>query len=372
MNLNSIGIICEFNPLHNGHIYFINEVKRMYPGHTTILVLNGYFLQRGEVSVLSKEDKTFFALKNGVDVVLELPVLFGTQSADTFAEKSIELLNSVGVSKIIFGSECNDIKQIESFAKYQLNNSNYNSLVRTYLKEGINYPTAMAKALNTKFTFNPNDLLGISYIKAILKNKYDIKYDTLKRTNGFHDTKIDTEIVSASNIREKRNNGYDIEKYMPKEITDCLVDIDKVIYFYILKAKILTDNNLALYLDVDEGIEYRLLDKIKKVNNIEDYIKSIKTKRFTYNKINRMFTHILLGITKEDTKLDLSYTKIIGLNKLGMNYIKSIKKDSILPLLYDKDSEVYKYEQRASYLYEIITKKEVTSFESSNKPVISE
>lgn len=367
--MKALGIICEFNPLHNGHVYFINEIKKKYKDYIIVLVLNGYFLERGEMSVLSKEEKINLSLKYGVDLVLELPVLFGTQSADTFASKSIEILNNFKIEKLIFGSESTDIDKIYKLAKIQLEDKNYHEEVKTILKTGVNYPTALAKALKSEFNFTPNDLLGISYVKAILKNKYNIKYETIKRTNNYHDNNLDSSIVSASNIREKANKNNDINKYIPEDYSNILKLNDSKKMFDLLSLKILTDKSLTNYLDVDEGIENRLVEGIYKTKTIEDLIKYVKNKRFTYNKINRMFIHILLGITKEDAIEDINYTKVLGFNSLGKSYLKTIKKDVNISWKVDKKSLVYNYEIKAAKLYEILTGKKVYEYENSNKSI---
>ena len=217
--MQKIGIICEYNPFHNGHLYHIKKIKELYPNSLIILILNGYFLERGEISIVSKKDKTKIALDNNIDLVLELPVIFGTQSADIFGYYSIEILNYFQVDKIIFGSESNDLKILENIADIQLNNQNYQENVRNLLNKGLNYPTALAKALNLNFDFNnPNDLLAISYIKAIKKINPSISYESIKRTSDYHDLKSNQEIISASNIRNKINLNEDITKYLPEEV----------------------------------------------------------------------------------------------------------------------------------------------------------
>ena len=221
--MKTIGIIAEYNPFHNGHLYHIDKIKEQYPDSIIILALNGYFLERGEISILTKEDKTKIALENNIDIVLELPTLFGTQSADTFADKSISILNNFNVDTIIFGSECNSIDILENIAKKQLSEE-FQENVKTYLNDGINYPTALAKALNIDFTFNPNDLLGISYIKSAIINNYNIEFFTIKRTNSYHDIKSNEKIISASNIREKLKNNIDIKKYIPDTVYTKIVN----------------------------------------------------------------------------------------------------------------------------------------------------
>ena len=362
-----IGIICEYNPLHNGHVYHIQKIKEMYPDSLIILVLNGYFLERGEISVLTKEDKTRLSLSIGIDIVLELPFIFGTQSADTFAETSIKILNNFGVEKIIFGSEIDDIDALTNLAKKQLEN-NYNVEVKKHLDEGLNYPTALAKALHVEFNFLPNDLLGISYAKAIIKNNYNIKLETIKRTNDYHDISSNEKVISASNIREKLNNNIDISKYLPKNSKDKIINVNKDMYFKLLKYKINTDNHLNEYLDVDEGIEYRLLKYINKCNSLDEFINAIKTKRYTYNKINRMFIHVLISLKKEDNK-NLEYIKILGFNNKGKDYLNKLSNLEI-PIIINKNSIQYKYEIKASIIYDLINNTNIIEFEKKNKPVI--
>lgn len=362
-----IGIIAEYNPFHNGHKYHINKIKELYPDSIIILVINGYFLERGEISILTKEDKTKIALENNIDIILELPVLFGTQSADTFADKSIEILNNFNVDTIIFGSECNNINILKDIAIKQLSQE-FQEKVKTYLSDGINYPTALAKALNTDFTFNPNDLLGISYIKSAIINNYNIDFITIKRTNSYHDIESNDKIISASNIREKLKNNIDIKKYLPDVVYNKIKNINNDIYFKLLKAKIITDNNLDSYLDVDEGIEYRLKKYINNSSSLDEFVKNIKTKRYTYNKLNRMFIHILLGIKKSDAKAKLDYIKILGFNKKGRKYIQSIKDNLQIPTKVNKDSKVFKYELKASLLYDLINNTNTYPYETKNKP----
>ncbi len=366
--MNIIGIICEYNPFHNGHIYHIRQIKKLYPDSLIILILNGYFLERGEISILTKESKTKIVLEHEVDIVLELPVLFGTQSADTFAEIAIKMLNHFKVNKLIFGSECDDINMLTNLAQKQLN-PEFNEQIKDYLKKGINYPTALAKATNTDFTFNPNDLLGISYIKAILKNNFAISPITIKRTNSYHDTIKKDKIISASNIRAKLAQNKNIKKYLPKLSYQNIQLINNETLFKLLKYKILTCENLDSYLDVTEGIHYRLQKHMKTAQNFPEFIDSIKTKRYTFNKLNRMLIHILLGIKKNKPE-DIEYIKILGFNKRGQEYIKTIKKDISIPTSPVVTSKTYIYELNASLIYDLICNTDTYTFELKNKPII--
>ena len=214
-----IGVIAEYNPFHNGHLYHIKEIKRMYPNSIIVAVISTSFLQRGEVSILNKWDKTRICLENGIDLVIELPFVFSSQSADVFSYGALKILNYLNVNKLVFGSESNDIKLLYNLAKEQLNNKSYDKKVKKYLDEGYNYPTAMSKALSSKVS-SPNDLLAISYIKQIIKNNYknlksgnNMSNKNLKEIEEYilsirsYNAKIEVEIQS-----NKNKNKYVLEQ----------------------------------------------------------------------------------------------------------------------------------------------------------------
>ena len=369
--MNVIGIICEYNPFHNGHIYHINKIKEMYKDSIIILILNGYFLQRGEISILSKEDKTKIALEYGIDLVVELPFVYGTQSADIFANASIKILNELKVNKIVFGSESNNLELLTNIVNFQLNDTIYNLKVKEYMDIGLNYPTAMAKALNINENINnPNDLLAISYIKSIKKNNFNIEAISIKRTNDYHDTNSNESIISASNIRHKIKNNENINKFIPEKVNIFIKQIDNYKLFELLKYKIITEHDLSKYLTVDEGIENKLKKEIYSVKDISEFITNIKTKRYTYNKINRMFIHILIGLLKSDNNLKLDYIKILGFNKKGRSYLNNIKKDLNFSLSINHKSKIYQYELISSLIYDLVTDSNTFIFETKNKPVL--
>ena len=363
--MKKIGIICEYNPFHNGHLHHIYSIKDKYPDSIIILVLNGYFLERGEISLISKYDKASIALNYGVDIVLELPVLFGTQSADTFAFNAVSILNSLDVDTIVFGSESNNIDYLTNLAKLSLEKHNDEN-IKEMLNTGCNYPTALAKVLNVKDEIPSNDLLGISYIKAILQINEDIVPETIQRTNSYLDITSENEIISASNIRNKIKNNISIDDYIPNGVNKYINSINEDLYFNLLKTIILNNEHLNEILDVDEGIENRLKELILKVYNINDLVESIKTKRYTYNKVRRMLIHILLNIKKEDAKLSIDYIHIIGFNKNGKKYLNKNK----IHYLVNKKSKIYDYEIKASIIYDMLTNKNEYQKELSNKPII--
>lgn len=365
-----IGLIAEYNPFHNGHLYQINKIKELYPNSIIVLVLNGYFLERGIISIESKEEKTRLALKYGIDIVLELPFVFGSNSADTFADASINLLNELKVNKLVFGSESDNIDLLKKIANIQLEDG-FDDKLKKYLDEGINYPTALNKAIGIKLD-TPNDLLGVSYIKSIIKNNFNIEPITIKRTNDYHDTSLDNSIVSASNIRTRIDNNENIDKYIPEGKIE---NIDYDLFFKLLKTKIITDKDLSIYLTVDEGIDNKLKKVINESNNLEELINKIKTKRYTYNRIMRMLIHILIGLTKEDKQKlnNIEYIRLLGFNNNGKDYINKIKKDMNIPIItkvYDLKSKINTYEQISSNIYSILTNnKNILTFEKSNKPI---
>ena len=371
--MKTVGIIAEYNPFHNGHLYHIKKVKEMFPDSLIILILNGYFLQRGELSIQTVEDKTKIALENNIDLVFELPYVFGTQSADTFAKGSIEILEELNTDYIVFGSESNDVNSLKNIAEYQLNNNDFNSSIKELIKKGISYPSAISKALKDNFVDTPNDLLGISYIKAIKELNSKIEPITIKRTNNYHDIKSKDKTISASNIRNKLLNNENIKKYLPKLSLNNINRFNNNL-FILLKYKINTSKDLSIYLDVDEGIENRIKKYINKSNNINELILNIKTKRYTYNKISRMLNHILIGFTKEDNSKikKTEYLRLVGFNKKGQEYLKKIKKDISIPMvngINNINNLISKYEITAYQVYNLISNKDILEFENSNKPL---
>ncbi len=355
-----IGLICEYSPFHNGHLYHINKIKERYPDSLLVLCLNGYFLERGQISLLSKESKTRIALLYGIDIVVELPALYGTQSADTFAEKSIILLHNLGVKKIIFGSETEDKDRLNTLASLQLEKD------FKLEKSSSSYPKRINEALKEEETVKPNDLLAISYIKAILKNHYDMTWESILRTNDFHDTKDNNPIISASNIRARLKKKEDVTPFMPKESLTHLLQMDEKLFFQLLTARILTDNALDSYLDVTEGLDNKLKKEMVYSHSFKELLEKLKSKRYTYNRLNRMLIHILLGIQKEDAKEPLSYLKILGFREKGQDYLKTLKPS----LKINYQSRAYEIEKRASLLYGMLTHTSVFSFDASNQPII--
>ena len=335
----TIGIIAEFNPFHNGHVHLINEIKKKYPDATLVLVVSGNFTQRGVPSIMNKWDKTDISLKYGIDLVVELPIPFVIQSADYFSYGGVTLLEKLKVDRLIFGSESDNISTLEEIADVQLNNKEFDNLVKLYCKSGYNYPTALSLAieeLSSKKITTPNDLLGISYIKSIKENNYNIKYECIKRTNDYNSTKLEESISSATSIREAVKNKVNIDNQVPKEVLSYLnkpVFIDD--FFKYLKYKIITEDDLSIYNSVDKDIESKLKKEIINSNSIDEYINKLKSKRYTYNRLIRMLLHILLNFTKEKYNPfnEISYIRLLGFNDKGRVYLNKIKKYVDIPII---------------------------------------
>ena len=376
--MKTIGIIAEYNPFHLGHLYQINKVKEMYPDSTIIAIISTNFTERGEISILNKWDKAKICLECCIDLVIELPTLYAIQSADIFAFGALKILNSLHIDTLIFGTECDDIENLIKLAHIQINNKEYNKLVQDYLDKGINYPTATSKALadlsNIKID-KPNDLLALSYIKEIIKNNYPITPISIKRTNDYHGKEINSNIINASLIRKLLNEKKDITKYVPSITLKYInndITIDKA-YNYLLYNIINNKTHLNEYLMVDEGIENRILKSINISHNFNDLIMNIKTKRYTYNKINRMLIAILLNIKKEDNFKD-TYIRILGFNTTGKNYLNKIKKNINIPIYTNYKpnlSNTFDIEYRSTFIYSLITNNlSLIEKEYKNKPII--
>lgn len=372
-----IGIIAEYNPFHNGHIYQIKKIKENYPNSIIIVCTSSSFTQRGELSILNKWEKTKVSLLNGVDIVIELPYVYSTQSSDTFAKYGVSLLEKFHINYLCFGSESNDTTKLLDAAKTQINNIEFDNKVKFYMKEGYNYPTSLNNALKELINYDikePNDLLAISYIKEIINNNYNIEVFNIKRTNSYHDLDLDNKIVSASNIRNKLLENKNIKDKVPKETYDILKNKSlENKYFEFLKYKIISETDLEKYIDVDEGLNVRIKKYINKSKSLDELIMNIKTKRYTYNRISRMLNHILCSFTKEenDKIKKLEYIRILGFNENGRTYLNEIKDSIELPILNKYDTKKYKaleIEKRVTDIYSNIYDN-IIDQEIKNKPI---
>lgn len=365
--MKSIGIIAEYNPFHNGHLYHLSKIKELYPDHTIVLVMSGNFTERGDVSIIDKWKKTEIAKKAGIDLIVELPFPFATQSADYFSYGAITLLENLKVEKVIFGSESDNIEDLNLIAETQLNNEDFDKLVKIYSKFGHNYPTALSLALQDltgKIITTPNDLLGISYIKAIKQNNYKIIPETIKRTSNYHDTELE-EHSSATAIRSALKENKDITNFVPNFTKEYLTNLHFIEdYFPLLKYKIITEQDLSIYQTVDEGLDSSLKKHILEVSTYEELIDKLKSKRYTRNKITRMLLHILCGFTKEKAKQfkEITYIRLLGFSEKGQQYLSKIKKEVEIPIISKINREkdpMLEFELHVNTIYSLTDQNEI-------------
>ena len=354
----SVGIIAEFNPFHNGHQKLITEVKKKYPDATIIVLLSGNFQQRGIPSCLDKWTKTEIALNHRADLVVELPFYYGTQSADTFATGAIKLLKALQIDVLAFGSESNDLEGLKTFVEAE-EDENFDTLVQVFLRMGYNYPTSLSKALLEITGKNyqlPNDLLAISYLKAMKKEQANFDIFMVKRENNYHEEEKIVE--SASSIRNAILNKKDYQEVVPKDVFEKLENgiVTQEDYFPYLTYKILATKDLTIYLGVDPYLAKKLKEKILLAKNYQELLELLHTKNHTYNYISRTLLHILVGLTKEEVNNNKfqPYLRILGFTKKGQQHLNSIKKSCTLPMISKfkrEDQELLKLEKKATTIY---------------------
>lgn len=355
-----IGIVTEYNPFHNGHLYQIKKIKEMYPGSVIIVAMSGNYTMRGEISVLDKWNKTNIAINNGIDIVLEIPFIYSNQSSDIFSYAALKMLNEFKIEKLVFGSETNNIDLLSLASSVQIDNKKFDSLVKDFMSKGYNYPSSIGKSIYELTGIKikeSNDILGVSYIKEILKNKYNIKPISIKRTNNFKTNTKKSNIISAYEIREFLNKNESIKEYVPNNVTPYIKKVDYEKLFNLIKYKVISEkNSLNKYHLIDEGIENRIYEGVIKCDNYDDLVKYISNKRVTINKVNRILINIFVGLTKEEaSNKELSYIKILGLSKNGKKYYSKIKKDINIKVCNKFEKDIMNTELKASYLYSIIT-----------------
>lgn len=362
--MKNVGVIAEYNPFHNGHLYHLNEAKKMFPNCNFILVLIGNFTQRGEVSIIDKWDKTKIALEYGYDLVVELPFLFATQAANIYAKGAIDILNYLNCDYLVFGSETNDVKLLENLVSITHDNEKYEKLVKKAIDDGLNYPSAcsfaLSKVSNVKID-KPNDVLALEYVRQIKNTNSKITAVSIKRTNNYHDENIRGNVTSATSIRKNVNNVRLIKKAMPNKVINYIKEVDYDTYFNLLKYQINTSCNLNEYIGVDEGIENKLKKVINNVSSIDELILNVKSKRYSYNRIQRTLLHVLCKNKKEDNDLKINYVRVLGLNNNGKKILKEAKKGNV-PIItkFKKEYEpLFKEDIKASLVYAILTNYDV-------------
>lgn len=349
-----VGLITEYNPFHNGHEYHIQKAKDLTGADAVIVVMSGDFVQRGEPAIMPKHLRAKMALHEGASLVLELPVCFATGSAEQFAYGGVSLLNSLGcVDSICFGSECGDIDSLQKVAKILSDEpDDYRTVLQKYLKSGHSFPAAREMALEevypnehfSNLVKEPNNILGIEYIKALYRLKSAMIPYTIKRiSSNYHDEELADIYSSATAIRTCIGEGSfeQLEGQVPDFTLNLLREHRNKRYpIYVndfsmlLKYRLLNETKASLldYADMSEELANRIIHQRNLFLSFEQFCDILKTKEVTYSRISRALLHILLDIKKCDCE-EIPYARVLGFRKDATNVMKTIKKQGDIPLV---------------------------------------
>ena len=348
-----LGIVCEYNPFHNGHLYHLEELKKITGSNYSIAIMSGNFTQRGSTAIIDKWSRAETALNAGIDLVIELPTLYAISSAENFADGAIHILDSLKIVDYVgFGAETSDIDVLDNIADVLYNEPRaYKTLLSCELNKGISFPKARENALliylnNIRKYVNvvsaPNNILGIEYIKALKKYKSVIKPVSIARFEaGHNDLSYHSNIASGTTIRNIIKNGnFDIlRRLVPESTYSILMNnikqthivpdlsvFEKQIFYNLRKMSI---DEIRQLPDVTEGLEFSIKKTANSCNSIYEFLNIIKSKRYTSTRLQRILLYSLLGITKKDMELSKKvtpYIRVLGLNNKGKFMISEIVK----------------------------------------------
>lgn len=344
-----LGIIAEYNPFHNGHLYHLTESKKQVHADYSICIMSGNFTQRGDTAIVDKWSRAEMALRSGVDLVIELPLVYSISSAENFAYGSVNILDKLGiVDYISFGSEAGDLDLLNSIADILCDEpKEYVSLLNHELDKGISYPKAREKALlmylndirkYANVLSSPNNILGIEYLKALRKLKSKVKPITIQRQNVEHNSShIYRGFASSTTIRKIIENPSSLSKVVPEEtfsiieekvkrgqIVKGLVTFEREILY---KLRTMSIEEIADLPDVSEGLENAIKNAANSCNNVTDLITLVKSKRYTQTRIQRILLYALLGITKQDmqhSQKGIPYIRVLGMTENGKKLLSEI------------------------------------------------
>lgn len=379
--MKATGIIVEYNPLHNGHVHHIKETKRHAKPDCLIAVMSGSFTQRGEPAITDKFSRAEMAIKAGVDLVIELPFVHTVQNADYFAYSSMSILDKLNVKDVYFGSESGDINQLTDILNI-MESTTYNTLVNQFMKNGHSYPTSNQMALEQCSEMSgfdqPNNILGIQYIKAKKSLKSSIQLRTIKRIESGYYDEIDASksIQSATSIRQALIDHTSIDAFVPPYVQHILNDHSLVVYDdftehlkYVLNTA--SSDDLKAIFNMTEGFEHRLLNH-RTFSTVTDLINQVITKRYTYSAIKRTLAHTLCQTPKDLIQsFDASYIRVLGMNINGKDYLSTIKNQIDIPIITNVKEGLHPYldmELKVSRIYGLVTDKDVfkESFDPTN------
>jgi predicted nucleotidyltransferase len=344
------GMVCEYNPFHNGHLHHIMETRKNGATHI-VAVMSGNFVQRGDVAIMDKHTRAKLAVRSGVDLVIELPVQFCLSSAENFAAGAIYLLNSLGaVEELSFGSECGDVGLLlKALDTVEMTAVSKASVIRSIMEKGYTFPKALNSVINgtdpeiAYLITQPNNMLAIEYLRALKKLASPIEPFTVARKSAQHDSSQPVDgFASASFIREnimKRSGSFRIDRYTPKLWADTikndisagrtasLKNLERVILY---KLRNTSPQEIASVNDVGQGLEYRIFNS-RNASSFEELIYTVKTKRYTMARIKRIMLSLLIGIHKEDMNCMPPYGRILAFNDRGREILAYAKNYASIP-----------------------------------------
>ena len=389
---NVVGLVVEYNPFHNGHLYHIQEIDKLFEDNIKIAVMSGDFVQRGEPSLLNKFEKTKVALSHRIDIVIELPAFYSCQSAEIFARGSVNILDKLSCSHIVFGSESNDLDKLKRIATISLTKE-FELSLKEFLAEGFSYPTAFSKALFDE-KLGSNDILALEYLKAIkVLNSKIIPHSIKREKVGYYDDEKEN-FASASYIRKKilsldkdKINLSFAKDLVPKFSFDTLEKnffylISLENFYDLIRYEILKNKeDLKNIQDMEVGLENRLYESALKNLDFNCFFNEILSKRLTISRLQRILLHILLGLTKDvtnNTKFSIPFVKILGFSKKGQEYLNFLKKTdsykenkiltsnrNLKEFLNEEEKFLFEFNERCSQIYRI-----KSNYDNLNYPII--
>jgi predicted nucleotidyltransferase len=371
------GIVAEYNPFHNGHLYQIRETVKTDP-ELIMAVVSGDFVQRGEFSFIDKWEKTEIALNNGIDLVIELPLYYSIQNAEVFCREAVKILEYMEADIQVFGAETDNKDELDKVIQIQ-NTDSYARLLKKYLKDGGNYSVSHYKALSEfglEDTFLSNNILAMEYMKTIYKKGLQIKPHIVKRkSTGYNEERISADITSATNIRKMylENKLEENKSVMPKDTYRIIKsrsgkekDTEERLY-ELFRYKILTQNKeetMNIY-DLKEDFLNRLVHQAVHSETYSVFLKNMKSRNFSESRIKRSILNLLLNVEAADIKdSHIEYVRILGFNHKGREHLHKLtkinKKDKIFTNWKDiekQNTRKIKIEKNGFLLKELILKR---------------
>lgn len=358
--MNISAVICEYNPFHNGHKYMLDEMKRS-GSDCIIACMSGNFTQRGEPAVLDKNIRAAAAVQNGADLVIELPVTYACSGAERFAMGGVYILDKCGCAdRLCFGSEEGSLDVLVKAAAAEKDPLTA-AKIKEYLKDGRTFASAREAAMrdiiggSADILKQPNNILGVEYIKALASLGSSMEPFTIKRKGSAHDSENpEGDTASASFIRKLMRDGEDYSKYVPqseKQVSG-IVDMNALEGAVLYRLKTMFREEYSALPDMSEGLENRLYNAARDGNSVEEIMMAAKCKRYTLARIRRAVMHSFLRLTEKDFELKPQYIRVMGFSETGREALKLMKKTARLPIV-TRQSDVMKLSGEGRYLIEL-------------------